>query len=111
MVSGCQRSSANEAAAAMTGGDPDRGRAIVSKYGCDTCHTIPGVRTAEARVGSPLDGIATRVYIAGHVPNTPGNMKDFIRNPHRHDPLTVMPATGVTEQDARDLAAYLYTLR
>jgi len=103
--------SAYRSAAAMTGGDPDRGRAIVAKYGCDTYHTIPGVRTATARVGPPLDGVATRVYIAGHVPNTPRNMQDFIRYPHRHDPLTVMPETGVTEQDARDLAAYLYTLR
>jgi cytochrome c2 len=109
-LSGCQRSAARDAAA-LTGGDPDRGRAIVAKYGCDTCHTIPGVRTAKARVGPPLDGVATRVYIAGHVPNTPGNMQDFIRYPHRHDPLTVMPEAGVTEQDARDLAAYLYTLR
>jgi putative membrane protein len=109
-LAACGRS-AYQSASAMTGGDPDRGRAIVAKYGCDTCHTIPGVRTATARVGPPLGGVAARVYIAGHVPNTPGNMQDFIRYPHRHDPLTVMPETGVTEQDARDLAAYLYTLR
>ena len=95
----------------MTGGDPDRGQAIMAKYGCDTCHVIPGVRTANGRVGPPLTGVATRVYIAGHVPNTPGNMADWIRYPHRHDTQTVMPETGVTEQDARDLSAYLYTLR
>jgi cytochrome c oxidase assembly factor CtaG/cytochrome c2 len=110
VLSACA-SNADRQAAALTGGDPARGRAIVATYGCDTCHTIPGVRTATARVGPPLDGVATRVYIAGHVPNTPGNLQDFIRNPHRHDPLTVMPEAGVTEQDARDLAAYLYTLR
>jgi putative membrane protein len=109
-LSGCG-GNVDRQAAELTGGDPNRGRAIVAKYGCDTCHTIPGVRTARARVGPPLEGVATRVYIAGHVPNTPGNMEDFIRYPHRHDPLTVMPETGVTEQDARDLAAYLYTLR
>jgi cytochrome c2 len=110
-LSGCGGGAVDRDAAELTGGDPQRGRAIVAKYGCDTCHTIPGVRTAKARVGPPLEGVATRVYIAGHVPNTPGNMQDFIRYPHRHDPLTVMPETGVTEQDARDLAAYLYTLR
>src|SRR5581483_11986651 len=110
IVAGCDRTGSTYAAE-LTGGDPERGRAIVAKYGCDTCHTIPGVRTAKARVGPPLEGVASRVYIAGHVPNTPGNMTDFIRYPHRHDPLTVMPETGVTEQDARDLAAYLYTLR
>jgi cytochrome c2 len=111
LLSSACTSSSDRQAAELTGGDARRGRAIVAKYGCDTCHTIPGVRTATARVGPPLEGVATRVYIAGHVPNTPGNLQDFIRYPHRHDPLTVMPETGVTEQDARDLAAYLYTLR
>jgi cytochrome c1 len=45
------------------------------------------------------------------MPNTPANMQDWIRYPHRHDSLTVMPETGVSEQDGRDIAAYLYTLR
>jgi hypothetical protein len=110
LATGCQRDFTREAAA-MTGGDPSRGRAEINKYGCDTCHTIPGVRTATGRVGPPLQGVASRVYLAGHVPNTPGNMQDWIRYPHRHDSLTVMPETGVSEQDGRDLAAFLYTLR
>jgi cytochrome c2 len=108
--SACQRDAYREASA-LTGGDPDRGQAIIAKYGCDTCHTIPGVRTANGRVGPPLTGVASRVYLAGHVPNTPNNMEDWIRYPHRYDAQTVMPETGVTEQDGRDLAAYLYTLR
>jgi cytochrome c oxidase assembly factor CtaG len=98
-------------AAAMTGGDPDRGRDAIARYGCDTCHTIPGVRTARGRVGPPLDGIASRVYIAGHLPNTPENLQDWIQHPHAHDPQTVMPETGITARDTRDVAAYLYTLR
>jgi cytochrome c2 len=98
-------------ASAMTGGDPYRGRAAIAKYGCDTCHKIPGVRTAQGRVGPPLAGVAARVYLAGHIPNTPINMQDWIRNPRQHDTQTVMPDTGVTEPDGRDLAAFLYTLR
>jgi cytochrome c oxidase assembly factor CtaG/cytochrome c2 len=98
-------------ASAMTGGDPERGRDAIAKYGCDTCHTIPGVRSARGRVGPPLSGIASRVYIAGHLPNTPGNMQEWIQHPHAHDPQTVMPETGITPQEARDVAAYLYTLR
>ena len=58
ILSGCERSVSRDAAE-LTGGDPQRGRAIIAKYGCDTCHTIPGVRTANARVGPPLDGVAT----------------------------------------------------
>jgi cytochrome c oxidase assembly factor CtaG/cytochrome c2 len=110
IATGCGRDVWAEASA-MTGGDPERGRHAITKYGCDTCHTIPGVRSARGRVGPPLAGIASRVYIAGHLPNTPVNMQDWIQRPHAHDPQTVMPETGITPQEARDVAAYLYTLR
>jgi cytochrome c1 len=76
-----------------------------------TCHTIPGVREARALVGPPLIQIASRMYLAGHVPNTPANMIAWIRHPRDAEPHTAMPDTGVTEADARDIAAYLYTLR
>jgi cytochrome c oxidase assembly factor CtaG len=98
-------------ASAMTGGDPERGRDAIAKYGCDTCHTIPGIRSARGQVGPPLGGIASRVYIAGHLPNTPDNMQDWIQHPHAHDAQTVMPETGISPQESRDVAAYLYTLR
>lgn len=98
-------------AAAMTGGNPERGREAIHQYGCGTCHTIPGVRTARGRVGPPLEGVASRVYLAGHLPNNPVNMQDWIQRPHSHDPQTVMPETGISAQEARDVAAYLYTLK
>jgi cytochrome c1 len=62
-------------------------------------------------VGPPLTAVAARVYLAGHVPNTPANMQAWIRRPHAYSPQTVMPETGVTESDGRDIAAYLFTLR
>jgi cytochrome c1 len=99
------------AAAAMTGGDPERGRVAISAYGCGTCHVVPGVRGARGLVGPPLTNIASRVYLAGRVPNTPANMQLWIQRPHAIDEKTAMPETGVTDSDARDLAAYLYTLR
>lgn len=98
-------------AAAMTGGDPVRGQQAIDRYGCGTCHTIPGVATAHGRVGPSLAGIAGRVYLAGHLPNQPDVMEDWIQHPHAHEPQTVMPETGIGPQDARDVAAYLYTLR
>ncbi|MBS1818207.1 MAG: cytochrome c oxidase assembly protein [Acidobacteria bacterium] len=98
-------------ASAMTGGDPDRGRQAIDRYGCGTCHVIAGVATARGLVGPPLTGVASRVYLAGHLPNEPDTMVDWIQHPHAHDPKTVMPETGITAQDARDVAAYLYTLR
>lgn len=98
-------------AAAMTGGDPARGPALMRKYGCQSCHTIPGVTGADGLVGPPLAGIASRSYIGGVLPNAPDNMLRWIRDPKAVDSLTAMPNTGVTPSDARHIAAYLYTLR
>ena len=80
-------------------------------YGCYACHTIPGVPGARGLVGPPLDGIGTREYIAGEVPNTAANLMHWIQHPHAIEPHTVMPEMAVTENDSRDIAAYLYTLR
>jgi cytochrome c2 len=83
----------------------------IRKYGCYSCHTIAGVPGAVGLVGPPLNGIAERVYIAGHVPNTPANITQWIQHPRSIDPHTAMPEMGVTEQDSRDIAAYLYSQR
>jgi cytochrome c len=99
------------AAASMTGGNPNHGPALMRSYGCASCHTIPGVDGANSTVGPPLTNIAVRGYIAGVLPNAPDNMIRWIRDPRGVDSLTAMPNTGVTEHDARDIAAYLYTLR
>jgi cytochrome c1 len=92
------------------GGDPQSGKAAIRRYGCHTCHTIPGVQGANAVVGPPLDRMGKRVYIAGAVLNTPENMIRWIRDPHVIEKGTAMPNTGVSEQDAKNIAAYLYTL-
>jgi cytochrome c2 len=109
----CSRTAEADAreAAEVTGGDPARGPALMRKYGCQTCHTIPGVVGADGLVGPPLAGIASRSYIGGVLPNAPDNMLRWIRDPKAVDPLTAMPNTGVTPSDARHIVAYLYTLR
>jgi cytochrome c len=99
------------AAAAMTGGEPGRGKAVLQQYGCGACHTIPGIRGANTLVGPSLAQMASRMYIAGVLPNTPENMLRWLQNPPAVDALTAMPNLGVTETDARDMAGYLYTLR
>ena len=95
----------------VTGGDVERGRVAIRQYACQTCHVIPGVTGADALVGPPLNGIASRWYLAGVLPNTPEHMIEWLRNPQEIDSLTAMPDVGVTDRDARDIAAYLYTLR
>jgi cytochrome c1 len=115
VLAACNRlprdSSAREQAMSLTGADPDGGPALMRHYGCVSCHTIPGVRGADATVGPPLTAMARRTYIAGVLPNNPANMVRWIVNPPSVDSLTAMPYLGVTAGDARTIAAYLYTLR
>jgi cytochrome c len=92
------------------GGNARAGRDDIRKYGCNACHTIAGVPGAHGLVGPPLNGIGNREYIAGEVPNTASNLMHWIQHPHQIEPHTVMPEMNVTEQDSRDIAAYLYTL-
>jgi cytochrome c2 len=96
-------------AAAATGGDPARGEAMFIQYGCGSCHALKNVRTATGSVGPPLDGIALRVIIGGHLSNTPDNMQRWIRDPQHVAPGTAMPDLHVGAADARDITAFLYT--
>lgn len=110
ILSAC-RGQDDRTARQLTGGEPDRGRVALRSYGCGACHTVPGVRGATGLVGPPLTGIAARSYLAGQLPNNPDNMKRWIRAPQSIERGTAMPDLNVTEHDARDIAAYLYTLR
>lgn len=96
-------------AEALTGGNVQRGQRAFLSYGCGGCHSLRGVRGARGLVGPPLDGIATRAIIAGHLQNTPGNLTRWIADPQAVAPGTAMPRLGVAEGDRRDIAAFLYT--
>lgn len=108
-LAGCM--DAEEAAARKTGGDPGRGRILLPRYGCPSCHSIPGVENATGLIGPPLDRLGSRPNLAGSLANTPQNLMRWIRDPQSIAPGTAMPFLGVTEQDGRDIAAYLYTLK
>ncbi|HET7622511.1 MAG TPA: c-type cytochrome [Gemmatimonadaceae bacterium] len=96
---------------AVPGGNPDAGKQAIHAYGCGACHTVPGVRGANGLVGPPLTHFARRSFIAGEASNTADNLIRWIQAPESIEPGTAMPNLGVTEQMARDMAAYLYTLR
>lgn len=95
----------------VAGGDPDRGKVAIQALGCGSCHMIPGIDDAQGTVGPPLMYFGRRVYIAGEVPNTTAFLIQWIQSPQSIEPKTDMPTLGVTEKQARDIAAYLYTLR
>ena len=104
-----QRTRLRQHAAAAVQGDPRRGEAMFIQYGCGSCHSLKNVRTATGMVGPPLDGLALRVIIGGHLSNTPSNMEKWIRDPQHVAPGTAMPDLNVGAEDARDITAFLYT--
>ncbi len=96
-------------AEAMTGGDAKQAPALIARYGCAGCHTIPGIRGADGKVAAPLDHLRERVFIAGGVlRNTPENLVGWIVAPQAYQPHAAMPRTGIEPQEARHVAAFLY---
>jgi len=91
--------------------DARRGEAAIHQHACTTCHVIPGIVGANKPVGPPLEGMARRAVIAGIIPNNEANMVRWLREPKAVSPESAMPDLGITERDARDIAAYLSTLR
>ncbi len=96
----------------VTGGDPDRGLTAIEEHGCVSCHVIPGASGGEsAWVGPPLTKYARRSYVAGVLVNNEENLMRWIMAPKSVNRQTAMPDLDVSRSEARDIAAYLYTLR
>jgi mono/diheme cytochrome c family protein len=109
-LAGCSEAPAIPDHLRIVGAEPDRGRALIHAYGCGTCHKIDGIRGARGTVGPPLDNFAQRSVVAGVLPNTPRVLVSWLIDPPAIEPRTAMPAVGLDENQARDIAAYLYTL-
>ena len=92
-------------------GDPEHGKELIQQYGCTACHSIPGVKGPKGMVGPSLEHIGTRTYIAGKLQNNAQNMAKWLQNPQAFDPNNAMPNLGVTPEDARDITAFLDTLK
>ena len=106
-LAACQPGPAHQVA----GGDAANGKRLIVAYGCGACHLVPGVREARGLVGPPLLAWGRRGFIAGQLPNTPANLQRWVMDPRSVEPRTAMPDLGVSAADARDLAAYLFSLR
>lgn len=109
LLAGCSASSVR-AGAVVPGGDSRRGPAAIARYGCGSCHTIGGIAGAHGLTGPPLTGLRNRMYVAGMLANQPENLVRWIRTPKLVNPNTAMPQLGVSERDAADIAAYIYSI-
>jgi cytochrome c len=92
-------------------GNTEHGKELIQAYGCGSCHVIPGLHAVQGMVGPPLMFFSRRTMIAGELPNSPENLIRWLRDPKVVEPGTAMPTLGLTEYEAHDVAAYLYTLR
>lgn len=111
MLGGCSRSDGQGIFAVTRDSGTLRGKALIEEKRCGSCHTIPGIAGARGMVGPPLTGFGRRTFIAGEMPNTPANLARWVQSPTSVEPKTAMPDLGLTERQAQDVAAYLYTLR
>ena len=108
LLRGCDEQETRMRAAEI--GDIDNGARLIHANGCGTCHMIPGIDGARGLVGPPLDHMSRRRIIAGMLENTPANLIVWLRDPQEVVPGNAMPDVGLSEDQARDVAAYLYTL-
>jgi cytochrome c len=95
----------------VPGGDARLGARLVQQFQCGACHVIPEIAAAQGRAGPTLEAFGRRSFIAGSIPNVPDALARWIVDPHAMKPDTTMPAMGVSEPEARHMAAFLYTLR
>lgn len=94
-------------------GDADtrRGRQLVVEMGCAACHSFPDVKWPRGGLGPSLENFGHQGLIAGRLPNQPGVLMQFVRNAPALVPGTAMPAISMSDQDARDVTAYLLKLK
>ena len=111
LLGACSKREEKAQIVAQTGGNIDHGRQLVQQYGCTSCHDIPNVSGPRGMVGPPLTGFASRQIIAGKFPNTTENLTKYLQNPQLADPANAMPNLGLTPDQTRDIAAFLYTLK
>jgi mono/diheme cytochrome c family protein len=108
---GCAEAETPPAHLAIPGADPAKGKELIAQYGCGACHFVDGVVGANGILGPRLEDFATRTLIAGTFPNAPRTLVPWLLDPPALKPQTGMPAVGLLDAEARDIASYLYTLR
>ena len=97
-------------ASSGTIGNAERGQRLLAQFQCGACHQIPDVPAARSYMGPSLANMGKQSYIAGQFANQPETLVRWIVDPQAMLPGTAMPAMGVSPDQARDMAAYLYGL-
>jgi len=87
------------------------GRKTFFANSCVNCHTIRGT-SAQGKFGPDLTHLMSRETLAaGAAPNTPDNLRLWVRDPQRIKLGCLMPNMQMTDQEVDQLVAYLQTLK
>lgn len=87
------------------------GKQLFAQATCIECHAIAGTE-ANAEVGPNLTHISERTTLgSGVIPNNLDNLTQWIINPQRYKPGVHMPNMRLAQNDARDIALYLESLK
>jgi cytochrome c2 len=95
---------------------PSRGRRVMERSGCMTCHAMTGldkpIAPAELKVALEPEALARGVMLAPDLALTRERMRrdrlvDWLLDPPAMKPSSAMPRLGLTRPEAEDVAAYL----
>jgi cytochrome c1 len=102
------------ASGATVAGDAAAGKELFLRKGCVACHTAQGVQGATGTIGPNLNGIgdiAKRPKLADGAANSPEHLREWIKDPQKLKPGTMMPNLQLSDKEADDLTALLMTLK
>ena len=91
------------------GGNVQQGKAIFEKAGCQACHVAGGMTKVRETRGTSYD-IAPELTRVGSKVN-PDWVFDWVRNPRHYNPTTKMPSLRLSDDEAKDVVAFLMTLK
>ena len=95
---------------AAQGTDALTGQKVFEQQACVNCHTVKGTM-ANGRYGPDLTHLMSRDTIgSGILPITQENLVRWINDPNDFKPGCLMPAMHLTDEQNRQIAAYLLTL-
>ena len=91
-------------------GNAELGREFWVLRGCDGCHMAPGI-PGGGQIGPNQEHFSQRPTIAGGtLANTPPNVEKWLKDPPAVKPGTLMPNLSLSNDEIKDLTAFLYSL-
>ena len=91
-------------------GNAELGHEFWLSKGCVGCHMAPGV-DGGGQIGPNQAHFSQRPTIAGGVlQNTPENVEKWLKDPPAVKPGTLMPNLSLSDEQIKDLTAFLYAL-